>query len=70
MFPKEILIVTSLQQNISKRGGDGDGDGGGCDGRHIGVGDAGSDAGSDDPIKCLRNLSGLICVNGPVGTKK
>ena len=32
--------MTSLQQNISKRGGDGDGggNGGGCDGRHIGVG--------------------------------
>ena len=58
--------MTSLQQNISKRGGDGDGDGGGCDGRHIGVG---GDAGSDDPIKCQRNLSGLICENGPVGTK-
>ena len=30
--------MTTLQQNVSNRDGDGGGDGGGCDGRHIGVG--------------------------------
>ena len=51
--------MTSLQQNVCKRGGDG----GGCDGCHMG---GGGDAGNDDE----RNSSGSICENGPIGTKK